>query len=188
MPDGQRAARPSFWVGLLGLLGCAASSPSDGGEGDCKAERLPFGGLCPSTELVCPPCPAATPIKCPSGGCVADVRRCRENVWLRGTCNHTTCEGVHFCHTHRRMTHVCWEVWPSTHNATLVFQDMGVATCGTCEHVWSRYPCAKCCGTRAVASWSGSHSTTAEARRGGGVFMQGSRCALSSGCLQHAAR
>ena len=76
----------------------------------CEVALLPFGGLCPPSELVCPPCPLETPIKCPGGGCVLDVRRCEPNVWLQGPCNATACTGVQQCHVLLHAPFACWEV------------------------------------------------------------------------------
>ena len=139
----------------------------------CDVARLPFAGMCPPSELVCPACPLEAPVKCPTGGCVADVRTCPPNVWLRGTCNATTCDGVQWCHVLQHYSYVCWERAPSTHNATLTFTDMGHVACGVCTDVYTRYPCQDCCGGQAVGSWSSSYATDTPRLRGGGVFMEG---------------
>ena len=79
------------------LLAAALAAPSVAGSSSTCVERvedLPYRGICPPTELVCPACPPATPYKCPSGGCTADVRTCTPNVWLKGECDETTCKEV----------------------------------------------------------------------------------------------
>lgn len=139
------------------------------------AATLPFGGVCPSTELVCPVCPQESPIKCPMGGCATDVRDCPPNVFFRGDCNASVCTEVHWCHVLVGLPYACWEQAPSAENATLSFVALDQGTCGICTHLISRYQCNSCCGTRAVARWSGSYQTGAPDRRGGGVFMDGSR-------------
>lgn len=140
-----------------------------------SAAALPFGGMCPGTELECPPCPWDAPVKCPSGGCAAHVRECHPNVFLRGNCDSTTCEGVNWCHILPRMHYACWEQAPSTHNATLTFSSLDDGRCGTCLPLISRYRCTACCGRDGVANWAGSYATTEPDRSGGGVFMHGSR-------------
>jgi len=135
---------------------------------------LPFGGVCPPSELTCPPCGPGL-IKCPSGGCVADVRRCEANVWLQGMCNASVCEGVQWCHVLPGRLYTCWEQWPSQQHATLVFSSVGEFTCSSCQQVRSHYPCSLCCGRRGVANWDGSRATSDHNRQGGGVFMSGSR-------------
>ena len=145
--------------------------------GDCvqSAAALPFGGVCPASELVCPACPWNTPVKCPSGGCAADVRDCHPNVLLRGACNSTTCEEAHWCHILPRMQYACWEQAPSTQTATMTFSSLDEGRCGTCLHLTSRYQCSSCCGVRGVTAWSGTYETHMPDRDGGGVFMHGSR-------------
>ena len=139
-----------------------------------RAADLPFAGVCPASELVCPACPPLTPVKCPSGGCAADVRSCAPNVVL-GHCNATICHSVHWCHILPQYTYACWEQAPSEHNATLVFTALDEGRWGTCNRLISRYRCASCCGTLGLASWQGTHATDAPGREGGGVFMSGAR-------------
>jgi hypothetical protein len=149
---------------------------------DCAHEELPFGGLCPREELVCPPCPEETPFKCPSGGCTRDIRTCEPNLWFKGTCNSTVCEGVQWCHAQLHRPYSCWEVYPSTANGTVRFVQLGPAGCSSCFLVRSRYPCGECCGSRGIAAWRSTHETNAPGRDGGAVFMQGSRwvCLLAA--------
>ena len=136
---------------------------------------LPFTGICPPSELTCPPCPDTAPYKCPSGGCQANVRDCKPNVVLHGPCNSTTCIESHWCHILPGFTYACWEISPSDHNATLTFSALDEGRCSTCNPLISRYVCSSCCGTRGVAAWTGSYETNAPDRLGGGVFMHGSR-------------
>ena len=144
---------------------------------DCvtRAADLPFGGVCPASELVCPACPPTAPVKCPSGGCSSDVRTCTPNVHLRGSCNATVCEEVHWCHILPHMTYACWEQAPSKQNATMIFHALDEGRCGTCNRLLSKYTCAACCGTRGELRWRGSYETTRPMRNGGGVFMEGGR-------------
>ena len=115
-----------------------------------SGQRFGLGGVCPPSELTCPPCPWDAPVKCPSGGCAAHARECPPNVWLRGHCNSTVCIEGHWCHVLPRMPYACWEQAPSTHTAMLTFTALDAGRCGTCHHLVSKYICAHCCGTRAV--------------------------------------
>ena len=94
---------------------------------------------------------------------------------LRGHCNSTICEEVHWCHIIPRMTYACWEQAPSIHTSVLTFATLDEGRCGTCHHIISRYRCSECCGTRGVAAWTGTYETSAIGREGGGVFMHGGR-------------
>ena len=161
-------------VGATVVAALAAFGMASSGSCVLRAADLPFGGVCPASELVCPACPPSAPVKCPSGGCASSVRECAPNVVL-GRCNATTCEDVHWCHILPIMPYACWEQAPSDHNATLIFSALDVGRCNTCNHLISRYQCASCCGTRGVASWQGSYATTIPNRDEGGVFMQGGR-------------
>lgn len=140
-----------------------------------RVQDLPFGGVCPPSELTCPPCPLSAPYKCPSGGCAADVSTCHPNVFLRGSCNATICEEVHWCHILPRMEYACWERSPSEYTAALTFSSIDHGRCATCNHIISRYQCSDCCGLKGVARWSGTYETDAPGRAGGGVFMEGGR-------------
>ena len=142
--------------------------------GRCDVNFLAFGGLCPPTELVCPACPAATPVKCPGGGCVSDVRRCKANVWLHGTCDAGICDGVQQCHARLNAPYACWEEWPSDANASMTFADLGMATCSSCQEVWSSYTCSRCCSERATIEYNSTHAIPTRLD-GGSVFMSGSR-------------
>ena len=109
--------------------------------------------------------------KMSSGGCVADAALPRGCVAAAPAITPRAKVST-FVH-HRRMTHVCWEVWPSTHNATLVFKIWE----------WRRVAPASMCGraTRAqsaaarVLSPPGPDPIRPRRKRGeDGVFMQGS--------------
>ena len=139
-----------------------------------RAADLPFGGVCPATELTCPPCPRTSPVKCPSGGCADVPNQCTPNVLFRN-CNETVCREVQWCHVLPRMPYACWEQAPSSQTAHIVFESIDEGRCGTCNHIVSRYHCSSCCGSRAVATWESTYRTPAPDRLGGGVFMQGSR-------------
>ena len=138
-----------------------------GGSSSCvpRSIDLPFTGICPPSELTCPPCPDTAPYKCPSGGCQANVRDCKPNVVLHGPCNSTTCIESHWCHILPGFTYACWEISPSDHNATLTFSALDEGRCSTCNPLISRYVCSSCCGTRGVAAWTGSYETDAIRRR-----------------------
>ena len=140
----------------------------------CEVARLPFGGLCPPSELVCPSCPLETPIKCPGGGCVLDVRRCEPNVWLQGPCTATACTGVQQCHVLLHAPFACWEVWPSAAEASMRFHATGSATCSHCQEVRTRYPCSRCCSYHAQMEFNSSF-TLPTSSSGAASFMAGSR-------------
>jgi len=95
-------------------------------------ESLAHGGACPASELTCPACPQGQ-FKCPSGGCVSNVRDCTANVYIRGAppkrffkctlaaesaravrgrlpgeCDANRCTGIEFCHLHEAFEYACW--------------------------------------------------------------------------------
>lgn len=166
------AVAPAFWPSSLDAHVVASAAPSC----DAAASLLPFGGVCPASETVCPPCTAEAPVKCPSGGCKADIRQCTPNVVFRGDCDGGSCEGVEWCHLYPRRQHACWEAGSSHANASVVFQALDPTACGHCLPTRSHYACHRCCGERATAQWSGTYSAPDRAGvRGGGLFMSGSR-------------
>ena len=143
---------------------------------------LAHGGLCPPSELECPPCPSGT-YKCPTGGCEADIRQCLPNVNLRGECSGTKCINVDWCHLMGNVDYACWEAGDSSETASMRFSALNRDKCGYCTTVRSRYPCELCCGTDAEVTWSGTlHRAGDVGRKEGGIFMEGSRwvCMLST--------
>ena len=157
----------------LALLAAVARG-SENATCDPAAALLPFGGVCPASETVCPPCPAAAPVKCPSGLCRADVRPCPPHLFFRGECDGVRCEGVEWCHLYPRREHACWEAGLSEQNASVVFEALDPTQCGHClASIHSHYPCDRCCGAHATARWSGTYASDRENARGGGVFMTG---------------
>ena len=153
-----------------------------------EAADLPFGGVCPPSELQCPGCINDAPIKCPSGLCEENVRNCLPNVNIRGKCSDTQCTGVEYCHMHPGMLYACWEATPrgvdSHHVATLeLAQDTTPANaCGYClATLRSHYTCANCCGSQAVVSWSSDTVSASKYHGGGEAFMSATHFSISSG-------
>ncbi len=130
------------------------------------SEDLPFAGLCPHSELECPPCPATRPVKCPTGGCEVNPRDCLPNVNIRGKCDAEECSGIEFCHIHVGLAYACWE-WGhwTEHNATFSFEQLNPLACGHCLNTRSRYRCAACCGQQARARWRSTYSDAPAAER-----------------------
>lgn len=179
---------PTARVPALGLALCCALLPPASTADTCAdaAADLPFGGVCPPSELECPPCPVTRPIKCPSGGCQADVRDCDANVRLRGRCSGgglpgggSTCEDVEWCHIRAGLPYACWEQGNSEHVASLSFEPQPAfekpMACGHCLPTRSHYRCADCCSQHAVAGWASDTAAAAPYHGGPSAFMSGSR-------------
>ena len=151
----------------------------------CNAAVLPFSGICPPTELECPPCPLGH-VKCPGGGCSVSIRLCEPNVWAHGPCNASTCERVEQCHLLLQTQLRCWEVAPSEATATMLISDLGTPTCSRCQGILSRYVCDQCCSVGAIVSWNSSYAAAFQPG-GSGHFMAGTKCALFTGSLASSA-
>ena len=141
-------------------------------------DALPHRGLCPPSERECPPCAA---VRCSSGGCAEAAGLCAPNIYLKGKCDATHCEDVEWCHVLTDADYACWSTGDererepgalSAATALLRFSDLEATECNYCTSIRSRYPCGACCGTRATALWSGSHTTNVAAMRGGGILME----------------